>query len=158
MNAPNETSPQRPCALHDAWIAKIFAVMSALYGSRFADMWSGTNQDEVREMWAQKLAGFASMPGAIKAALDQLEHRPQPPNLPEFLAMCRQEAQRIQSMTKRIEGPRLSADEQRERAEKMAAAAKKGPNHDYRAWMDNPRSPFAAEMARQAREEEARSL
>lgn len=156
MNAPNETSPARPSALPDPWIERIFAVMSALYGARFADLWSGTDQSAVRRMWAEKLAGFAAMPDAIKAALNALDSRPTPPNLPEFLAMCRQEASRFASMTPRIQGPQLSREEQAERAEKIAGSVKRGDGYDFLAWARRPANAVAmaavVEMAEQRKD------
>ena len=80
--------------LPDAWIARIFDHMSALYGSKFATLWQGTDPESMRRIWAQKLAGFSEKPKAIKQALDALDAKPFPPTLPEFLTMCREAAQR----------------------------------------------------------------
>jgi hypothetical protein len=145
MNAPNETSLARPAALPDEWVARIFSVMSALYGSQFADLWAGTNQDEVRGMWARKLAGFASMPGAIKAALDSLDSRAKPPNLPEFLGLCREEARRNQPAPTR---PALeytaTPEEIAEAANRIAKATSvSATGRDPRDWAKRPVSQFA---------------
>lgn len=78
-----------PSALPERWIERIFAEMSATFGSRFADLWRGTDLAQVKAHWAKKLAGFQDKPEAIKGALDSLESCPRPPDLPEFLRMCR---------------------------------------------------------------------
>ena len=44
--------------------------MAGLYGSKFADLWNGSNMETVQRLWAEKLGGFKTMPGAIKEALD----------------------------------------------------------------------------------------
>lgn len=97
MNAPmnRETSPPKLSVLPDGWIAKIFDHMAAMYGSKFADLWRGTEPEKVRAMWAEKLAGFADKPQAIKQALSALDDHPFPPTMPEFLALCRDAAKRI---------------------------------------------------------------
>ena len=64
-----ETSAARPFVLPDSWIVRIFDHMAAMYGSKFADLWRGTEPEKVRAMWAEKLAGFADKPKAIKLAL-----------------------------------------------------------------------------------------
>ena len=76
------------------WVDRIFAHLMALYGSRFLDMWRGTDLAAVKVMWAEKLGGFESNPDAIKAALDALDDKPFPPTLPEFLHLCRDAARR----------------------------------------------------------------
>lgn len=73
----------------------IFATMDALYGARFADMWRHSNIDAVKQVWADRLGGFASQPQTIRAALISLEGKPFPPTLPEFITMCRDAARRI---------------------------------------------------------------
>lgn len=98
MNAPlpnHATSPAKPPALPERWIEGLFDRMAAMYGSKFADLWRGTEPAKVRAMWAEKLAGFADQPKAIKAALDALDERPFPPTLPEFLQLCREAAKRF---------------------------------------------------------------
>jgi hypothetical protein len=69
--------------------------MAALYGSKFADLWRGTDAAAVRRMWAEKLGGFHDKPEAIKSALDALDERPFPPTLPEFIGLCRDAARRM---------------------------------------------------------------
>lgn len=41
-----------------------------------------------KEVWGEKLAGFAGRPECIKRALESLPQHP--PTLPEFIVLCRQ--------------------------------------------------------------------
>lgn len=121
--------------LPDSWIAKIFDHMSGLYGSKFADLWRGTDPATVRRMWAEKLAGFESMPKAIKEALDSLDDKPFPPTLPEFLGLCREAGRRHVDAPIRLEHkPTPEEKEKAEEAMKRAAAAVQQPRRDHKAW------------------------
>lgn len=82
-------------SLEDSWVERIFDHMSGLYGSKFADLWRGSDPKVVRGMWGQKLAGFAEMPEAIREALRALDDKPFPPTLPEFIGLCREAGRRI---------------------------------------------------------------
>lgn len=64
--------------------------MAAFYGAAFARQWENTNLAEVKAVWAYRLGGFtaAQMVNAITAC----ESKPYPPNLPEFLELCRNSA------------------------------------------------------------------
>ena len=154
MNAPqNETSLARPSALPDSWVTKIFDHMSGLYGSKFADLWNGSNIDSVRRMWAVKLAGFADMPKAIKEALDALDDKPFPPTLPEFLALCREAGRRHGGNKPAIEYKPTA--EEKERAEIAAKEIKKivaKDDRDYMAWAKFPVSRLAFESVKKMAE------
>lgn len=84
----NETSQAKPSALPDSWISALFNKLSSMYGSRFTDMWRGTDIDSVRAVWAEKLAVYP--PEILKYALDQCDTLPRPPSLPEFLIYCKE--------------------------------------------------------------------
>lgn len=122
--------------LPDSWIERLFERMSGLYGSKFSALWEGSNPEVVRRVWAEKLAGFQTMPGAIKEALDALDSKPFPPTLPEFIALCREAAPRHQ--------PQIQAIEYKPTAEELEAAAetirkasesiRRAPSHDFKAW------------------------
>ena len=81
--------------LPETWINRLFAHFEALYGSRFANLWQGTDIANVKRTWAEKLSGFEDKPKAIKFALDALDDHPYPPTLPEFINLCRTAAKRI---------------------------------------------------------------
>ena len=140
MNAPlptSMTSPGNRAVLPDSWIAKIFDHMSGLYGSKFADLWNGSNMETVQRLWAEKLGGFKSMPGAIKEALDALDSKPFPPTLPEFIALCREAGRRHAAPVQAL-GYTPTPEEQAKAAEiiaKAASAIVRSEKHDYRAWI-----------------------
>ncbi len=67
------------------WVERIFAVMSASYGSQFSDRWATANLGEVKALWSQQLAGYS--PSEIKRGLDSLGEFP--PSLPSFKLLCR---------------------------------------------------------------------
>ena len=139
MNAPavpNETSPANRSALPDSWIGRVFDHMSGLYGSRFADLWRGTDPETVRRMWDEKLAGFREMPGAIKEALDSLDSKPYPPTLPEFLQMCREAAPR--HLNKPVMLSYTQTPEDRAKAQEIARTVVEKivetDNREHKAW------------------------
>jgi hypothetical protein len=76
-------------------VAGIFAELSALYGKRFADQWSGVDPASLREVWAEKLSRYASRPEVIRMALDDCENLNWPPTLPEFLALASEASIRL---------------------------------------------------------------
>ena len=91
MNEPaatTETSPANVRVLPDAWIERLFGRLEGLYGAKFHDAWRGTDTENVKRTWAEKLGGFADRPEALKAALDACDDKPWPPTLPEFRALC----------------------------------------------------------------------
>ena len=69
-------------------IAAVFAEMSALYGKKFADQWSGVDPETLKSVWADKLSRYANRPEVIRKALDSCENNPWPPTLPEFIGLC----------------------------------------------------------------------
>ncbi len=68
-------------------IEALFGKFAALYGTRFAQMWRGTNLAEVKTEWAEALSGYKM--GEVKAGLLACREKPWPPTLGEFLALCR---------------------------------------------------------------------
>jgi hypothetical protein len=61
--------------------------MNAFYGSKLADAWTGSNLDEVKEIWAEELGGYS--PEEIRDGVAAMKKRDWPPTLPEFLKLCR---------------------------------------------------------------------
>jgi len=122
--------------LPDSWISKIFEHMAGLYGSKFADLWNGSNMETVQRLWAEKLGGFKTMPGAIKEALDALDSKPWPPTLPEFIALCREAGHRHSAPVQSL-GYTPTAEEQAKAAEIIAKAADrmtKTDTRDHKLW------------------------
>jgi hypothetical protein len=85
----NETSPGQRPELPERWINEIFTRMGFLYGNRFVAQWRDQDPDGLRKFWAIKLGGFADRADILKEALETLDDRPNPPTLPEFVAICR---------------------------------------------------------------------
>ena len=141
MTAPstNVTLPGNRNVLPDAWIGRIFDHMSGLYGSKFSDLWRGSDLNTVRRLWAEKLAGFADMPKAIKEALDALDSKPYPPTLPEFLALCREAGLRKQGDVKKLSymptAEEIQRGEEILRQAEMAIRINDCRNH--REWVTN---------------------
>lgn len=85
MHTANSTSRALPAA----WINRIFDEFSAYFGKHFADMWASSDPENVKRVWAEKLAGFKDCPEVIKHALDCAARAKFPPTLGEFLELCR---------------------------------------------------------------------
>lgn len=69
-------------------IDRIFSYMSAMYGRKFTEMWHGTDIEEVKCVWGEKLTRYMHDPEIIKNAINQLDNFKYPPTLPEFLDIC----------------------------------------------------------------------
>ena len=69
------------------WVERIFLRLSTLYGSKLSQMWATVPQEQMREVWAEELAGFTAE--EIAAGLTACKLREWPPTLPEFLRLCR---------------------------------------------------------------------
>lgn len=75
-------------ALSRVAIERLFALMSATYGSRFASLWSGTDPVQMQKVWAVELWKLSEE--QRKAGIANLTALPKPPTLPEYLGLCRQ--------------------------------------------------------------------
>lgn len=126
MNAPlpmNATSPvNQPGSTSERGIDRLFGELESLYGSKFADLWAGTNIDRVKAKWTEKLRGFVDHPGVIQKAVDALDERPYPPTLPEFISLCRDAARRMGTYTRAIAYKPTEEEEERARAAAASAA------------------------------------
>ncbi len=87
---PSESSTAKPGASPEAIVDRLFQRLATLYGRAWLDLWAGIPIDAVKAEWARSLHGMA--PEAIGLALESLktEGVKFPPNLPEFIALCRQ--------------------------------------------------------------------
>lgn len=131
LRAQTVTLRELSTELQQGWIERLFSRFAALYGSAFGRQWEGTNLAEVKFVWAEKLGGFNAH--HIGEALKTCDERPYPPNLPEFIELCRQAARRTGQL-RIVEAPTLSPEELKGRAEQLASAATKPKDYDYRAW------------------------
>lgn len=82
--AASSTSPQ---PLPTAWVERVFERLSAFYGSKFADLWSGCDIPGVKAVWDHELAGHTSE--ELARGIAACRTRDWPPTLPEFLKLCR---------------------------------------------------------------------
>lgn len=123
-NSPAQTVTLRQLSteLQNGWIERLFSRLAALYGSAFARQWEGTNLAEVKVVWAEKLGGFTA--SQIGSALKGCDDRQYPPNLPEFIEMCRQAA-KFEAKPLALEAPQLTAEERAERAKILSDLADK---------------------------------
>lgn len=88
------TSPAKLSALPDAWIEKLFQKLEDFYGARWAALYGDFPRARVMATWAEELAGFAALPDCLGRAVKAQLASPHPPTLPEFIAVCRNEARR----------------------------------------------------------------
>lgn len=138
----------------------MFDHLAAMYGSRFADLWRGTDPEKVRAMWASKLAGFADKPGAIKQALAALDEKPFPPTLPEFLALCREAARRIGNDKPALPHKPTAedAEHQREMSRRLGDAVGAGKLRDGidEHWATHPKTAMHLDFIFDAAKNDAR--
>lgn len=138
-NSPAQTVTLRQLSTErqQDWIERIFTRLAALYGAAFGRQWEGTDLSNVKSVWAEKLGGFTApqIGEAIRDCEDRIspDGKSYPPNLPEFIDMCRGAAKR-EPKPLAIEAPRLSVEEQLDRAKQLEASASKTKGYDYRGW------------------------
>lgn len=163
MDHQDESSTSRQ--LPERWVAKIFRELQGNYGSRFLNQWKtgqaledGTDAGirNAMQAWSKKLGGFADMPSVLSAVLACLPE--EPPSLPEFVSLCRNQASRFAGGTARLEHKptpeeKARADEAAKRAREATSAPQ--PKGDPKAWAKRIVStgtayPIAEQMARQA--------
>ncbi len=145
MNEPaamTETSPANVRVLPDAWIERLFGRLEGLYGAKFHDAWRGTDTENVKRTWAEKLGGFAGRPEALKAALDACDDKPWPPTLPEFIGLCRDAAKRAGPAYVALPAPEIDQAEAARRVEQAAAAVKKPDAYDWLGWAKKLRTRY----------------
>lgn len=87
------------------WIERLFSRFLAMYGQQFAAMWASCDLAEVKALWADRLGGFTA--DHIGAALRACEDRRYPPNLPEFVGLCRDQARRDGDGIRKLPAPRI---------------------------------------------------
>lgn len=69
------------------WIERLFTRFVGMYGSKFADLWRGTDLASVKSIWAEDLVGYSGE--ELKRGLESCKVRVFPPTLPEFMILCR---------------------------------------------------------------------
>lgn len=83
-----------PNVSHDPIIDRLFEVLAQSYGRGWLDLWADIPIAGVKAEWSRSLHGVE--PEVIRLALDSMkaEGRAFPPNLPQFVAICRQMARK----------------------------------------------------------------
>ena len=139
--------------LHDSWIEKLFQKFEDFYGAKWAAQYGDFPRQRVKQTWAEELAGFADMGGAIAQALSAQKESPFPPTLPEFLKLCRDAARRMGASGAPALEHRQTIEERERAAElsKRAVASVKAPSYDGLLWAKKPKSQLAMNMVADAK-------
>lgn len=120
----------------------VFSRLQAIYGTRFSQMWRGSDTDEVFATWNRALQAFSLQ--RIGVALDECTQLERPPDLPAFLAMVR--AVRIDSEQPALlaHDPSAAATTREQaranlqRIRQMLTEAMKASDGDYLRWARRP--------------------
>jgi hypothetical protein len=142
-------------SLPSAWVEKLFGRLAGIYGTGFTNKFSNgaldraTGKDlgleNAKQVWAEELAGFASMPEAIGKALQDIDPKFAPSSR-EFVMLCRDAARTIKNDKKAIAYTPTSEDLERAKkwAEKAAAASRKAGKEDQKGWARDLRKSYLA--------------
>ncbi len=84
------------------WVEKLFSKFTAMYGNRFLDMWRGLDMQEVKQLWAEQLAGLTGE--EIRTGIQALISKDFPPSLPEFMALCRPKLDALAAYYEAVKG------------------------------------------------------
>lgn len=101
-------------AISEDQVTQIFDKMYLLYGSRWSSMWAGPDPEKLKRYWALKLGEISK--DAIQAGYNALDTVLQPPSLPEFIMLCRNNRP-LDEHTLALEAPK--SRNSRSNAEKM---------------------------------------
>lgn len=74
-------------SLPAAWVDRIFAKLTTVYGRDFLSRWEGLDLAVVKADWAHELSGFFTHPDAVSYALQNLPEKP--PSVVEFKRLAR---------------------------------------------------------------------
>lgn len=84
------STSHQPSSLSElSGMAKLFAIMAAMYGKLWFDQWADTPAAVMEEVWRTELQGFSK--SEIEAGVAACRNLPWPPTLPQFLKLCRPE-------------------------------------------------------------------
>lgn len=95
-------------------------------------MWSSSNAEEMKSVWADALGGFSA--DSIASALRSCLEEPHCPNLPNFIAMCRRHAishakpVNVDSPLPNDQAVKVIAEAQKR------AGLKASDKYDYKGW------------------------
>lgn len=77
--------PER--AIPKMWVDSLFNKMHLKWGMQFVDKWLGLDMNELKRHWATSLGVLTR--DELALGVMRLDARKYPPNLPEFLELCR---------------------------------------------------------------------
>lgn len=83
----NQLTNASSTPLPSAWIERLWSRFASMYGNKFLDMWRGLGIDEVKNAWAEDLAGYSA--DELKRGLEWCKTQDWPPTLPGFMTACR---------------------------------------------------------------------
>lgn len=118
------------------WIDRLFGRLAGLYGKLWLDAWAGIPIADVRDAWADALAGVGA--DQIRMALRHVQtHNKFPPSAPEFSSICRQF--RVEpSHRMMLPAPQIGAEMPAHVAGAMADIKAAGDaRRDYKRWAKN---------------------
>lgn len=84
LPAPRRVLPPIP----KDWVQDLFLKIGTRYGNTWANMWDGMDIDLVQDEWAEVLAPYRNIPGAIEHAINHLP-TDWPPTMLQFVDLCR---------------------------------------------------------------------
>lgn len=83
-----QLTPLTPLApMPERWIEALFDRLAAIIGNKFTDAYMGVDVEKVKKAWSEALAGFSDE--EMKRGIAACRSRRFPPNLPEFVLLCR---------------------------------------------------------------------
>lgn len=119
-----------------------------MYGAAFGRQWEGTNLADVKSLWADKLGGFtaAQIGEALKNCEDikSPDGRSYPPNMPEFLDLCRRAARRSGNAADLLPTPEITDETIAARARQLETLSTKPDTYDYKLWAKTLRGEYLA--------------
>lgn len=74
-------------AIPESWVEKLFRRLEAILGARMGDVYHAADKDQVKREWAEALYGYSDE--ELRRGIAATRTRKFPPNLPEFLHLCR---------------------------------------------------------------------
>lgn len=126
----------------------VFARLQAMFGTRFVQTWRGADMDLVLAEWDRALVGVAQ--DRLAAAVDDCRMLDQPPDLPKFLALCRQRPSATDAPRVTYSGGTTDRDVAKanlKRIKAMLAEVSNGPAaKDPLYWAKHPKSTAAVEL------------
>lgn len=118
-------------ALPSAWVERLFARFSTMYGSKLASLWEGSDIDAVKADWAHDLRMFGG--SQILWAIEQCKETHKfPPTSPEFYILCKQAPRpELPALPEPKIDPELAEARAKEIAETVTAKLRQASDHDW---------------------------